>query len=113
MAPTPRGPSLGPRSSRIIYSLFAVVSAASKYFYQDEQTTHRLAKRESISKFDPNVPQDIAFAVLIPILVLLSGLFAGLTLGYMSLDQTQLNVLSGEFVEFSWCRLGKPNAVFS
>ncbi|KAK7461004.1 hypothetical protein VKT23_008931 [Stygiomarasmius scandens] len=95
MAPTPRGgPSLGPRSSRIIYSLFAVVSAASKYFYQDEQTTHRLAKRDSISKFDPNKPQDIAFAVLIPILVLLSGLFAGLTLGYMSLDQTQLNVLS-------------------
>ncbi|KAJ7157302.1 hypothetical protein C8R46DRAFT_909643, partial [Mycena filopes] len=32
--------------------------------------------------------------VLIPILVLLSGLFAGLTLGYMSLDETQLNVLS-------------------
>jgi metal transporter CNNM len=36
----------------------------------------------------------VAFAVLIPILVILSGLFAGLTLGYMSLDETQLNVLS-------------------
>lgn len=36
----------------------------------------------------------IAFACLIPILVLLSGVFAGLTLGYMSLDETQLNVLS-------------------
>ncbi|KAF7302825.1 CNNM transmembrane domain-containing protein [Mycena kentingensis (nom. inval.)] len=34
---------------------------------------------------------DIAFAVLIPVLVLSSGLFAGLTLGYMSLDETQLN----------------------
>jgi len=36
----------------------------------------------------------IVFASLIPVLVLLSGLFAGLTLGYMSLDVTQLNVLS-------------------
>ena len=36
----------------------------------------------------------IAFAILIPVLVLLSGLFAGLTLGYMSLDETQLHVLS-------------------
>ena len=36
----------------------------------------------------------IAFSCLIPILVLLSGLFAGLTLGYMSLDETQLHVLS-------------------
>ena len=36
----------------------------------------------------------VVFACLIPILVLLSGVFAGLTLGYMSLDETQLNVLS-------------------
>jgi metal transporter CNNM len=34
------------------------------------------------------------FGALVPILVLLSGLFAGLTLGYMSLDETQLHVLS-------------------
>lgn len=34
------------------------------------------------------------FACLIPVLVILSGIFAGLTLGYMSLDETQLNVLS-------------------
>ena len=36
----------------------------------------------------------VIYSCLIPILVLLSGLFAGLTLGYMSLDETQLNVLS-------------------
>ncbi|KZT01891.1 DUF21-domain-containing protein [Laetiporus sulphureus 93-53] len=36
----------------------------------------------------------IVFAILIPVLVILSGIFAGLTLGYMSLDETQLNVLS-------------------
>lgn len=33
-------------------------------------------------------------AALIPILVLLSGLFAGLTLGYFSIDPTQLHVLA-------------------
>lgn len=32
--------------------------------------------------------------ILMPILVVLSGIFAGLTLGYMSLDETQLHVLS-------------------
>lgn len=54
--------------------------------------TIRFAKRE-INKHD-NPGQFIAFACLIPILVILSGVFAGLTLGYMSLDETQLNVLS-------------------
>jgi metal transporter CNNM len=48
---------------------------------------HTFAKRESHTEF-------VVFACLIPVLVLLSGLFAGLTLGYMSLDETQLNVLS-------------------
>ena len=51
-----------------------------------------LAKRDG----KENTPhaEFVAFAILIPILVLLSGLFAGLTLGYMSLDETQLHVLS-------------------
>ncbi len=51
-----------------------------------------LAKRDE--KFNPHQASSIICAVLIPILVLSSGLFAGLTLGYMSLDETQLNVLS-------------------
>lgn len=38
--------------------------------------------------------QKAAYGILIPILVVLSGLFAGLTLGYMSLDETQLQVLA-------------------
>ncbi|EPQ28589.1 uncharacterized protein PFL1_03892 [Pseudozyma flocculosa PF-1] len=38
--------------------------------------------------------QKAAYGILVPILVVLSGLFAGLTLGYMSLDETQLQVLS-------------------
>lgn len=68
------------------------------YFFSDSLLTTRLK------------PKSIVFVVLIvryyhpppylalltpgkPVLVLLSGVFAGLTLGYMSLDQTQLNVL--------------------
>ncbi|KAH6902548.1 CBS domain-containing protein [Coprinopsis sp. MPI-PUGE-AT-0042] len=43
---------------------------------------------------DSHHPHFVLFIILIPVLVLLSGLFAGLTLGYMSLDETQLYVLS-------------------
>ena len=50
---------------------------------------HTFAKREDLP-----ASKRITFIVLIPVLVLLSGLFAGLTLGYMSLDETQLHVLS-------------------
>ncbi|KAF7792361.1 hypothetical protein EIP86_003397 [Pleurotus ostreatoroseus] len=52
-------------------------------------TMHTFAKRH-----EKHNAKFIVFACLIPILVLLSGLFAGLTLGYMSLDETQLHVLS-------------------
>lgn len=50
---------------------------------------HTFAKREELSE-----TKKIIFGCLIPVLVILSGVFAGLTLGYMSLDETQLNVLS-------------------
>ena len=50
---------------------------------------HTFAKREELSE-----TKKIVFGCLIPVLVILSGVFAGLTLGYMSLDETQLNVLS-------------------
>lgn len=52
---------------------------------------HSLLRRQELDRHDPAF---IVFACLIPFLVLLSGVFAGLTLGYMSLDETQLNVLS-------------------
>ena len=58
----------------------------------DTVALHSLVRREN--KFDPHSTEDIVFAILVPVLVLLSGLFAGLTLGYMSLDETQLHVLS-------------------
>lgn len=61
----------------------------------------QLLKRQEASSSKPTncvkepIPQSrkIGFGVLVPILVLLSGVFAGLTLGYMSLDETQLSVL--------------------
>jgi metal transporter CNNM len=56
----------------------------------DLSNTHQLAKR-SDTKHDGDF---IASIILMPILVVLSGIFAGLTLGYMSLDETQLHVLS-------------------
>ncbi|KAJ7188513.1 hypothetical protein C8R46DRAFT_1243269 [Mycena filopes] len=80
--------SLGPHSSRLIYTLFTLVSTKLRPL---SGTVHVLEKRKS--EFDPHDPKSIVFVVLIPVLVLLSGVFAGLTLGYMSLDQTQLNVL--------------------
>ncbi|KAJ6593659.1 hypothetical protein B0H19DRAFT_1246399 [Mycena capillaripes] len=79
--------SLGPHSSRLIYTLFTLVSTKLNPF----SSSRSLQKRGS--EFNPHDPKSIVFAVLIPVLVLLSGVFAGLTLGYMSLDQTQLNVL--------------------
>ncbi|KAJ7251818.1 hypothetical protein B0H12DRAFT_635449 [Mycena haematopus] len=66
---------LGPHSSRLIYTLFTLASTKLRPL-----SSHVLGKREKVSPSDP-------------VLVLLSGVFAGLTLGYMSLDQTQLNVL--------------------
>jgi hypothetical protein len=56
----------------------------------DLSNTHQLVKR-SDTKHDGGF---IARIILMPILVVLSGIFAGLTLGYMSLDETQLHVLS-------------------
>ena len=53
-------------------------------------SAHHLVKRDGTKHNGAFV----AGAVLMPILVILSGIFAGLTLGYMSLDETQLHVLS-------------------
>ncbi|KAH9840774.1 uncharacterized protein C8Q71DRAFT_701988 [Rhodofomes roseus] len=71
--------------------LLPALSAALQhvpFLRSDQPGTHRFAKRELTTG------TTVAFGVLIPVLVILSGIFAGLTLGYMSLDETQLNVLS-------------------
>jgi hypothetical protein len=54
-----------------------------------DATLHTLTRRAQ-----PHTTFFVVAACLIPVLVLLSGVFAGLTLGYMSLDETQLNVLA-------------------
>ncbi|PFH49155.1 hypothetical protein AMATHDRAFT_195293 [Amanita thiersii Skay4041] len=85
------------QSSRLLYALINLVSFYVPHLFRRDSLgglyPQHLAKRAR-EEFNPHDPHDIAFAILIPVLVLLSGLFAGLTLGYMSLDETQLNVLS-------------------
>lgn len=51
---------------------------------------------ESGSSSELSTGEKVAFSILIPVLVILSGIFAGLTLGYMSLDETQLQVLMAQ-----------------
>ncbi|KAJ2984432.1 hypothetical protein NUW54_g10514 [Trametes sanguinea] len=83
------------RYPRLTYSLLSLathqVGKLLGYSRQPDpsQHLHTFAKREQ-----NHGAEFIVFVCLIPILVLLSGLFAGLTLGYMSLDETQLHVLS-------------------
>lgn len=95
MVPTPRH---SPRSSPLIVTLLSLFSQHVPNVVRslggvtnDSTFLHTYAKRATS---DPGSPEFIVFACLIPVLVLLSGVFAGLTLGYMSLDETQLNVLS-------------------
>lgn len=97
MVPTPL--NLRTRSPGFLYPVASLVAhhvpkLVSRVFAGGDPAdlavnVHTYAKREE--KHDAKF---IVFACLIPILVLLSGLFAGLTLGYMSLDETQLHVLS-------------------
>lgn len=97
MVPTPlnirtRSPGiLVPISQLLVHH---VPKLATRILYGEDTSesvvkTHTFAKRGE--KHDTKF---IVFACLIPVLVLLSGLFAGLTLGYMSMDETQLHVLS-------------------
>ncbi|SJK97756.1 uncharacterized protein ARMOST_01010 [Armillaria ostoyae] len=92
MAPTPLSSTA---TSRLVYTLFSLASHSYHLSRSDPSSSpNNLLRRADDDGFDKHKIKDVVFAALIPILVLLSGLFAGLTLGYMSLDQTQLNVLS-------------------
>ena len=87
MVPTPL--NAHPHSTRLLYTLLS---------FGSQRVVHVFRRAESSNDdrhcHSPLSPKCTAFAALIPILVLMSGVFAGLTLGYMSLDETQLNVLS-------------------
>ena len=67
----------------------SVFPAAHASVTDSSYVSHTHAKRGELSE-----TKKIIYGCLIPVLVILSGVFAGLTLGYMSLDETQLNVLS-------------------
>jgi metal transporter CNNM len=89
MVPAPRlAPNAYPHSSRLLYTLLSVGTQHVPGVFR------RSGSSSSHECGAPFSSKCIAFATLIPVLVLLSGVFAGLTLGYMSMDETQLNVLS-------------------
>ena len=89
MVPPPLISSISISSPSYFLSLAATISQHVPNLL-GISNTHQLAKRNH-TKHDGDF---IAGIILIPILVVLSGIFAGLTLGYMSLDETQLHVLS-------------------
>ena len=98
MVPTLRH---SPHTPRLLYTLASVAAQYVPNFslLPTDLTNHSgtgsvhsgLARRDGGGHHSTTF---IVFACLIPFLVILSGVFAGLTLGYMSLDETQLNVLS-------------------
>ncbi|KAI0717180.1 hypothetical protein C8T65DRAFT_641640 [Cerioporus squamosus] len=94
MVPTPISHGAN-RYPRLTYSLLTLAThglGKLTGFSREAATQqlHSFVKRED----EVHDGKFIGFAIAIPVLVLLSGLFAGLTLGYMSLDETQLHVLS-------------------
>ena len=88
MVPPPLSPTIS--SPSFFLSLAATLSHHVPDLSDYSSGARHLAKRDG-TKHDGAF---VAGAVLMPILVILSGIFAGLTLGYMSLDETQLQVLS-------------------
>lgn len=100
MVPTPTRLATSSHSSRLFLILYSVAKHYIVPLFSDspqDGLALGMNGRRILAKRIESEPHDakfIAFAVLIPVLVILSGVFAGLTLGYMSLDETQLNVLS-------------------
>jgi hypothetical protein len=79
-------------SHRLASFLPVVSEHVAHLFIRSSTSISKLKKRDD--DYDLAPPTHVLFWFLIPVLVLLSGVFAGLTLGYMSLDETQLTVLS-------------------
>lgn len=77
-----------------LFHLFTIHSVDAFSIEYQQLYTRQVSNSSSSAHYSQHgIGFDIQ-AVLIPILVCLSGIFAGLTLGYMSLDSTQLCVLA-------------------
>ncbi|EGF98601.1 uncharacterized protein MELLADRAFT_118502 [Melampsora larici-populina 98AG31] len=77
-----------------LFYLFTIQSVDAFSLEYQQLYTRQVSNSSSSNQYSHHgIGFDIQ-AVLIPILVCLSGVFAGLTLGYMSLDSTQLCVLA-------------------
>ncbi|WFD19273.1 hypothetical protein MCAP1_001496 [Malassezia caprae] len=78
------------------------MAPALRTFQEHTRWWHKRDESDSLSSSGSGSDSDlspgekVAFSILIPVLVILSGIFAGLTLGYMSLDETQLQVLMAQ-----------------
>lgn len=79
-------------SRRIAAFLSVALQHGSRLFNRSTTPSNKLEKR--VGEYDMSPPTNILLWLLMLALVLTSGIFAGLTLGYMGLDETQLNVLS-------------------
>jgi len=123
-------PSTFTATARLLYISLSLVSKYALRFLRAEENAHgyhgtntnnglhyKLVNKngEIIHQFSRRELSDgprwkqVLFPILIPILVLLSGVFAGLTLGYMSLDETQLNVLSISGTPYILFSLSEPS----
>ena len=71
-----------------------IASILSSFYNADTKASSDIAHVLSKRATEGHGAFHIVSIVLIPTLVILSGVFAGLTLGYMSLDETQLSVLA-------------------
>jgi hypothetical protein len=80
-----------PKSLQYVPTQSSIVPALWKR--QATPTTNDAPACTTAPHHDLPVGEKVGFAIVVVILVLLSGVFAGLTLGYMSLDETQLQVL--------------------
>lgn len=89
-------PKYGSRNARLFPSAASAIFSSAIKIFRSSVKVNSKSEGHVFTKREPDLPvaQTIAFAILIPVLVLLSGVFAGLMLGYMSLDETQLHVLS-------------------
>ncbi|KAF9072391.1 hypothetical protein BDP27DRAFT_1320381 [Rhodocollybia butyracea] len=85
-------------SSRLLYTTLSLASYHGLGFLRTLWPQHNDASTDNVTNLVrrnlSEQDQRILFGILIPVLVLSSGLFAGLTLGYFSLEMTQLNVLA-------------------
>ncbi|KDQ13557.1 hypothetical protein BOTBODRAFT_33567 [Botryobasidium botryosum FD-172 SS1] len=78
------------KSPPLLLAAHLALANAALVVRPNNASTHHLVARKESAHYTTFIVE----AIMIPFLVILSGILAGLTLGYMSLDETQLRVLA-------------------